>query len=136
MMEVDPAPKQNIPEPEQKLIPKQKEDTTPEKKSPKKRSVDLTTTTTTATGNTNTSTLGRSRKKKAAPQPPVQIVPIIPPDPASEPEKPVSKKQKKIADISKEFLAFKVKVIIKNFMLKYISSGVDFINCSAPNSDL
>ena len=105
---------------------------TPDKKSPKKRSVESTSTTTlttsTATTTTATSTLGRSRKKKAAPLPPVQITPILQkesenPAKLSNPEKPgkssnlqkesektKSKKQKRTGDLSKEFLAFKVKV--------------------------
>ena len=100
---------------------------TPDKKSPKKRSVDSTSTTLTSstTTTTATSTLGRSRKKKAAPLPPVQITPIAQkeseiPAKMSNPEKPgksskesektKSKKQKRTGDLSKEFLAFKVKV--------------------------
>jgi hypothetical protein len=103
---------------------------TPDKKSPKKRSVDSTSTTltTSTTTTTATSTLGRSRKKKTAPLPPVQITPIVQkesenPAKLSNPEKPgkssniqkesektKSKKQKRTGDLSKEFLAFKVKV--------------------------
>jgi hypothetical protein len=123
-MDVDSPKKSFVEDSETRL-------STPDKKSPKKRSVDSTSTTTLATSTTTTatSTLGRSRKKKAAPLPPVQITPIVQKEseiPAEKPgkssnlqkefEKTKSKKQKRTGDLSKEFLAFKVKVELFGFI--------------------